>query len=68
MTTSFPEVIGDGGIYFDAYSATEFASAFQEMSHADRRLELSIKAVAHAATFNAKRLSDSLVRWLVEQR
>jgi len=68
MTTSFPEVIGDGGIYFDAYSATEFALAFQEMSNADRRLELSIKAVAHAATFNAKRLSDSLVCWLAEQR
>jgi hypothetical protein len=67
MTTSFPEVIGDGGIYFDPYSASELALAFEEICNVSRKIELSKKAVAHAATFNAKRLSDSLIAWIADQ-
>ena len=67
MTTSFPEVIGDGGLYFDPYSASELALAFEEICNVSRKIELSKKAVAHAATFNAKRLSDSLIAWIADQ-
>lgn len=67
MTTSFPEVIGDGGIYFDALSPSELSLAFEEMSDATRRAELATKAMAHASTFNPTRLAEPIVQWLTER-
>ena len=65
-TSSFPEVIGDAGIYFDPLSPTEFASAFVEMSDERRRSELIPKALAHNATFDWRRMAAPVIDWLRE--
>jgi glycosyltransferase involved in cell wall biosynthesis len=64
MTSSFPEVIGDAGVYFDPLSVTEFAAAFAEISDPQRLAELSPKALARAATFTWSRMAEPVVQWI----
>jgi glycosyltransferase involved in cell wall biosynthesis len=65
MTSSFPEVIGDGGIYFDPFSPSDFAAAFAEMSHPARLAELSPKAIAQNALFGPERMAQPVVDWVM---
>ena len=67
MTTSFPEVIGEAGIYFDPLSPSEFSHGFEEMTNPSRYLELSKNAVLQASTFNSARLSDTIYQWLKDR-
>jgi glycosyltransferase involved in cell wall biosynthesis len=63
LTTSFPEVIGDAGIYFDPFSASEFASALHEMMSPARITELAPKALAQCARFGPQRMAAPVVEW-----
>ena len=63
MTSSFPEVIGKAGVYFDPFSASEFDAAFDEVSHKRKQRELTAEAVKCAAAFNWQRMAGPVVDW-----
>jgi glycosyltransferase involved in cell wall biosynthesis len=63
MTSSFPEVIGDAGVFFDPLSVTEFAAAFAEIAHKRKQAQLAPKAIARAAAFNWQRMAAPVVEW-----
>jgi glycosyltransferase involved in cell wall biosynthesis len=64
MTSSFPEVIGEGGIFFDPFSVDEFAAALAEISAEKRLAELAPRALAQAATFGPERMAAPVLEWL----
>ena len=64
LTSSFPEVIGNAGIFFDPFSVDEFAAALKEMSDARRVAELTPKAFAQAASFSPTRMVAPVLEWL----
>jgi len=63
MTSSFPEVIGDAGVYFDPLSVSEFAAGFAEISNKKKQAELAPKAIKGAAAFNWQRMAAPVVEW-----
>jgi glycosyltransferase involved in cell wall biosynthesis len=63
-TTSFPEVIGPAGVYFDPLSVAEFAAAFAEISHRKKLTELTPKALAQCAQFSWRRMAAPVVEWV----
>jgi glycosyltransferase involved in cell wall biosynthesis len=65
MTSSFPEIIGDAGVFFDPLSVTEFAAAFAEMSHRRKQADLARKAMAAAAAFTWQRMAAPVVDWVM---
>jgi len=64
LTSSFPEVIGDGGIFFDPFSVDDFAAALKEISDVRRASELAPRALAQAASFNPARMAAPVLEWL----
>jgi glycosyltransferase involved in cell wall biosynthesis len=65
-TSSFPEIIGEAGVYFDPLSVAEFAAAFKEIQHPKKLAELAPKARARAESFHWKRMAEPVVRWARE--
>lgn len=63
-TSSFPEVIGDAGIFFDPLSPSDFAAAFAEIEDSRMIGELAPKAIAQAATFGWQRMAAPVVEWV----
>jgi glycosyltransferase involved in cell wall biosynthesis len=63
VTSSFPEIIGDAGIFFDPFSVSEFAAAFAEISDQRKLAELAPHAVAGAAAFDWQRMAAPVVEW-----
>jgi glycosyltransferase involved in cell wall biosynthesis len=63
-TSSFPEVIGEAGVYFDPFSVEEFAAALQEIADPRRLAELAPKAVAQAGAFGPERMAAPVLDWL----
>jgi glycosyltransferase involved in cell wall biosynthesis len=66
MTSSFPEVIGPAGLYFDPYSPSEFAAALREMLQPGFIQSLSGTAYEQSRTFTPERMADPLVGWAQE--
>jgi glycosyltransferase involved in cell wall biosynthesis len=64
ITSSFPEVIGDAGVYFDPLSVSEFAAAFKEISDPGKIAELAPRALANAALFDWRRMAEPVVNWI----
>jgi glycosyltransferase involved in cell wall biosynthesis len=64
FTSSFPEVVGDAGVYFDPLSVDEFAAAFQEIANPARIAELAPKAIEQASQFTWQRMAAPVVHWL----
>ena len=64
MTSSFPEVIGNAGIFFDPFSVDEFALALKEISDVRRVAALVPKALAQAAAFSPRRMAAPVHEWL----
>ncbi len=58
-TSSFPEVIGNAGVYFDPLSIDEFAAGLAEIETPSRLAELSTATHAQAKQFNAQRMADA---------
>jgi glycosyltransferase involved in cell wall biosynthesis len=63
MTSSFPEVIGNAGVYFDPCSTTDFATAFQDIADPRKQAELGAHARGHAAQFSAQAMGRTLAEW-----
>ena len=64
LTSSFPEVIGDAGVYFDPFSVDEFAAALKEISDPRLVAELSPKAREQAASFTPERMAAPVLEWI----
>jgi glycosyltransferase involved in cell wall biosynthesis len=64
-SSSFPEVIGDGGIYFDPLSVSEFAAAFAEMTNERKLAELAPKALEQARAFGWEKMAAPIIDWAV---
>jgi len=64
MSSAFPEVVGDAGLYFDPFSVDEFAAALAEIADETRLAELAPKAFAQAATFTPQRMAAPVLDWL----
>lgn len=64
MSSSFPEVIGPAGLYFDPFSVEDLAQGLAEMAKPARRAELAARAPAQAATFNPARMAAPVLEWL----
>lgn len=62
-TSSFPEIIGDAGVYFDPYSPEEFIDALMEISSPRRLAELGPRAIAQNAKFGPERMAAPVVEW-----
>ncbi len=63
-TSSFPEVIGDAGLYFDPFSTADFAAGLAELDHKDRQAELGAIALKGSGAFNGARMSQPVIDWL----
>jgi glycosyltransferase involved in cell wall biosynthesis len=63
-SSSFPEVIGDAGVYFDPVSVAEFTAAFKEIQHPKKLKQLGPKALTQAATFSWPRMAQPVVDWV----
>ena len=64
LTSSFPEVIGDAGVFFDPFSVDEFAAGLKEISDPRRLAELAPKALEQAATFTPERMAAPVLEWI----
>ena len=64
MTSAFPEVIGDAGIYFDPFSVDEFAEALREITAPKRLQELAPLALEQAARFHPAGMAAPVLDWL----
>jgi glycosyltransferase involved in cell wall biosynthesis len=62
-TSSFPEVIGKAGVFFDPFSVSEFAAAFAEIGSPDRLMALSRLAVKQNAKFHWRSMAETIVQW-----
>jgi glycosyltransferase involved in cell wall biosynthesis len=62
-TSSFPEVVGKGGLYFDPLSVSEFAAAFVEIGAAQRLKELARLAIRQSTKFDWRRMVAPVVQW-----
>ncbi|MBP0444528.1 glycosyltransferase family 4 protein [Roseomonas sp. SSH11] len=64
LTSSFPEVIGDGGVFFDPFSVDEFAAGLKEISDPRRIAELAPLALQQAASFTPDRMAAPVLEWI----
>jgi glycosyltransferase involved in cell wall biosynthesis len=64
MTSAFPEVIGDAGVYFDPLSVEDFAVGLRDIADPQRLADLAPKALAQAAQFDAARMAAPILDWL----
>ncbi len=66
-TSSFPEVIGEAGLYFDPLSVEDFASAFSQIEHRTTLQALRLVARPQSEKFNWRRMALPLVTWVASQ-
>jgi len=65
MTSAFPEVIGDAGLFFDPFSVTELVAGLKEIDNGKLLEELSPRAFEQAATFHWQRMAEPVIDWLL---
>jgi len=63
-TSSFPEVIGAAGVYFDPLSVAEFAVALAEIEAPARLAELKAHTRVQAALFTPERMAAPVLEWM----
>lgn len=64
LSSSFPEVIGPAGLFFDPFSVDGFVAALEEMSNPSVQAELAAQAIPQAARFNAGVMAAPVLEWL----
>jgi glycosyltransferase involved in cell wall biosynthesis len=64
MSSSFPEVVGEAGIFFDPFSVSEFVAALQEICDERIQKRFRAKAIAAAAAFDWRRMAAPVVEWV----
>jgi len=62
-SSSFPEVVGGGGLLFDPFSVEEFAQRVLELSHPQRQAELAPLARAQSSSFTPARMAAPVLQW-----
>ena len=62
-SSSFPEVVGEGGILFDPFSVEDFAGRLLELADPRRQAELTPHARAQNARFTPARMAAPVVDW-----
>lgn len=65
LSSSLPEVVQDGGVYFDPLSTTDFVSALSEISDPRKIAELAPKAIRQASSFGPERMAKPVVDWAI---
>lgn len=63
-TSSFPEIIGKGGLFFDPFSVREFAAAFADIAAPRRMTRLARHAVQQSQKFTWRRMAEPVVKWV----
>jgi glycosyltransferase involved in cell wall biosynthesis len=63
-TSSFPEIVGKAGVYFDPLSIAEFATAYKEIQHPLKLAELAPIAVAQAQKFTWQNMAKPVIQWV----
>jgi glycosyltransferase involved in cell wall biosynthesis len=66
-TSSFPEVIGEAGLYFDPVSADELADCLARMTHGAMLAQLASAAAGQSRQFSWRRMADPVVKWAAGQ-
>jgi glycosyltransferase involved in cell wall biosynthesis len=66
-TSSFPEVIGEAGLYFDPVSADELADCLARMTHGAMLAQLASAAAGQSRQFSWRRMADPVVKWAARQ-
>jgi len=66
-SSSLPEVVGDGGVYFDPLSVDEFAEALTEIANPRKIAELAPRAIRQNAEFSPERMAAPVVAWAKER-
>lgn len=64
MSSAFPEVIGEAGVYFDPFSVDDFAAGLKEIADPKRLADLAPRALDQAAQFDAPRMAAPILDWL----
>jgi glycosyltransferase involved in cell wall biosynthesis len=62
-SSSFPEVVGEGGLLFDPFSVEDFAQKVLELSQPRRQAELAPRARAQCSTFTPARMAAPVLEW-----
>ena len=63
-TSSFPEVIGAAGVYFDPLSVSEFVDAFKEIRSPRKAAELKRASLVEARKFDWRRMATPVLDWV----
>ena len=63
MTSSFPDLIGEAGMYFDPLSPQQFAVAFDQITDPDTRNSLAENALEIAAAYTPERFALPVIEW-----
>ena len=64
-SSSFPEVVGEGGLLFDPFSVEDFAQNLLEIADPRRQRELAPMAHAQNARFTPARMAAPVLAWAV---
>jgi glycosyltransferase involved in cell wall biosynthesis len=64
LSSSFPEVVGPAGLFFDPFSTDGFVAALEEMANPACQAELAAHAVPQAARFHAEGMAAPVLEWL----
>jgi glycosyltransferase involved in cell wall biosynthesis len=62
-TSSFPEVIGNAGLYFDPVDVEELAGCLAKMTHEPTLAQLASEAFDQSRQFCWRRMADPVVQW-----
>ena len=65
MTSSLPEIVGDGGLFFDPFSPQDFAARFAEIQHVRRQAEIIPHALAQSRKFDWRGMAHPIVEWVM---
>jgi len=63
-TSSFPELIGDAGIFFDPISVTEFCGAFADIADDGALAQLGPRAFAQSKLYNVQKMAGPILDWI----
>ena len=66
-TSSFPEIIGGGGVYFDPLSVDEFAWALADIDRPSRIAGLGRRAFARSRKYSAAHMVRPVLDWLKDR-
>ena len=64
MTSNFPDLVGEAGMFFDPLSVTEFAEALRDIADPAMLSRLSGKALATALAYSREHMAAPIAQWV----